>query len=90
MGKIIIIGANGAVGKSCASKLADKELVLISRSDFDDSISKNSQTLEQILDLNDYEKTADFINNIDYTWLFIYTHWFKWFINSISNICSNI
>ena len=33
MGKILIIGANGAVGKSCAQKLKDKnELVLISRS----------------------------------------------------------
>ena len=66
MGKIIIIGANGAVGKSCTSKIADKELVLISRSGFDDNTSKNPQTLEHILDLNDYVKTADFINNMDY------------------------
>ena len=43
MGKIIIIGANGAVGKSCAKKLNDKELVLISRSKFDDNNPKNSQ-----------------------------------------------
>ena len=66
MGKIIIIGANGAVGKSCASKLNDKELVLISRSKFDDNNPKNSQVLEHVLDLNDYAKTADFINKIDY------------------------
>ncbi len=66
MGKIIIIGANGAVGKSCVSKLNDKELVLISRSKFDDNNPKNSQVLEHVLDLNDYAKTADFINKIDY------------------------
>ena len=66
MCKIIIIGANGAVGKSCASKLNDKELVLISRSKFDDNNPKNSQVLEHVLDLNDYAKTTDFINKIDY------------------------
>ena len=66
MGKIIIIGANGAVGKSCASKLNDKELVLISRSKFDDSTPKNSNIIEHVLDLNDYAKTSDLINKIDY------------------------
>ena len=66
MGKIIIIGANGAVGKSCASKLNDKELVLISRSKFDDNNPNNSQVLEHVLDLNSYATTADFINKICY------------------------
>ena len=32
MGKILIIGANGAVGKSCVQKLKDNnDLVLVSR-----------------------------------------------------------
>tara|TARA_Y100000996_G_scaffold386486_1_gene344551 strand:- start:719 stop:1423 length:705 start_codon:yes stop_codon:yes gene_type:complete len=66
MGKIIIVGANGAVGKSCVSKLNDKELVLISRSDFDDSISENSLISKNVFDINDYKKTGDFIDNIDY------------------------
>ena len=66
MGKILIIGANGAVGKSCVSKLKDKELVLISRSNFDDANSENSLISKIILDLNDYKKTENFIDNIDY------------------------
>ncbi len=66
MGKILIIGANGAVGKSCVSKLKDKELVLISRSNFDDANSENSLISKNILDLNDYKKTENFIDNIDY------------------------
>ena len=38
MGKILIIGSNGAVGKSCVQKLKDNnELVLISRSKEEDS-----------------------------------------------------
>ncbi len=66
MGKILIVGANGAVGKSCVSKLKDKELVLISRSNFDDANSENSLISKIILDLNDYKKTENFIDNIDY------------------------
>lgn len=66
MGKILIVGANGAVGKSCVSKLKDKELVLISRSNFDDANSENSLISKNILDLNDYKKTENFIDNIDY------------------------
>ena len=66
MGKILIIGANGAVGKSCISKLANKDLVLISRSEFDDNIDNDSQIIKHVLDINDYAKTSEFINNIDY------------------------
>ena len=50
MGKILIIGANGAVGKSCVQKLKDKnELVLISRSkegDIENSTKISSFTLD--------------------------------------------
>ena len=66
MGKILIIGANGAVGKACTSKLANSELVLISRSNFDDSNVDSSETTKHVLDINDYIKTSEFINNIDY------------------------
>ncbi|MDB2636426.1 SDR family oxidoreductase [Alphaproteobacteria bacterium] len=66
MGKILIVGANGAVGKSCISKLANKDLVLISRSEFDDNIDNGSQITKHVLDINDYAKTSEFINNIDY------------------------
>lgn len=66
MGKILIVGANGAVGKSCISKLANKDLVLISRSEFDDNIDNDSQIIKHVLDINDYAKTSEFINNIDY------------------------
>jgi dTDP-4-dehydrorhamnose reductase len=39
MGKILIIGANGSVGKSCVSNLKnDNELVLLSRSAFDGDV----------------------------------------------------
>ena len=66
MGKILIIGANGAVGKSCVQKLKDKnELVLISRSkegDIENSTNISSFTL----DIDDYENTQKFINSIDY------------------------
>ena len=66
MGKILIIGANGAVGKSCIQKLKDNnELVLISRSKEEDS--ENSPNITSItLDINDYENTQKFINSIDY------------------------
>lgn len=66
MGKILIVGANGAVGQSCISKLTNKDLVLISRSEFDDNIGKGSQITKHVLDINDYAKTSEFINNIDY------------------------
>ncbi len=66
MGKFVIVGANGAVGRSCISKLKEKELVLISRSKFDNPKSEKPNITQHILDLNDYHKTADFINNIDY------------------------
>ena len=66
MGKIIIIGSNGAVGKSCVQKLKDKnELVLISRSQQEDiESSPNISTFT--LDINDYENSQKFINSIDY------------------------
>ena len=66
MGKILIVGANGAVGQSCISKLANKDLVLISRSEFDDNSDEGSQITKHVLDINDYVKTSEFINNIDY------------------------
>ena len=66
MGKILIVGANGAVGQSCISKLTNKDLVLISRSEFDDNINNGSQITKHVLDINDYAKTSEFINNIDY------------------------
>lgn len=66
MGKILIVGANGAVGQSCISKLANKDLVLISRSEFDHNIDNGSQITKHVLDINDYAKTSEFINNIDY------------------------
>ena len=66
MGKILIIGANGAVGKSCVQKLKDKnELVLISRSK-DGDIENSSNISSFTLDINDYENTQKFINSIDY------------------------
>ena len=55
MGKILIIGANGAVGKSCVQKLKDKnELVLISRSKEGD-IADSTNITSFTLDINDYE-----------------------------------
>ena len=66
MGKILIIGANGAVGKSCVQKLKDKnDLVLLSRSKEEDN--ENSPNISSFtLDINDYENTQKFINSIDY------------------------
>ena len=66
MGKIIIIGANGAVGKSCASNLSDKELVLISRSEFDKDANIPAKAEKLVLNINDYEKTNNYLNLIDY------------------------
>jgi len=66
MGKILIVGANGAVGQSCISKLANKDLVLISRSEFDNNSDESSQITKHVLDINDYAKTSEFINSIDY------------------------
>jgi len=66
MGKILIIGANGAVGKSCVQKLKDNnELVLVSRSE-EETIEKSPNVSSSILDINDYENTQKFINSIDY------------------------
>ena len=66
MGKILIIGANGAVGQACVTKLDNKELVLISRSKFDDDTDNSNQITKHVLNINDYDKTSDFVNNIDY------------------------
>ena len=66
MGKIIIIGANGAVGKSCASNLSEKDLVLISRSEFDTDESIPAKAEKLVLNINDYEKTNNYLNLIDY------------------------
>ena len=66
MGKIMIIGANGAVGKSCASNLSDKELVLISRSEFDKDANIPAKAEKLVLNINDYEKTNNYLNLIDY------------------------
>ena len=66
MGKIIVLGANGAVGKSCASNLSDKELVLISRSEFDKDASIPAKSEKLVLDINDYQKTNNYLNLIDY------------------------
>jgi len=66
MGKIIIIGANGAVGKSCASNLSEKDLVLISRSEFDKDASIPAKAEKLVLNINDYEKTNNYLNLIDY------------------------
>ena len=42
MSKILIIGANGSVGKSCIENLKDgNDLVLISRSEFDSEVGNN-------------------------------------------------
>ena len=66
MGKILIIGANGAVGRSCVQKLKEKnELVLVSRNQEEDI--ENSPNISSFtLDINDYENTQKFINSIDY------------------------
>lgn len=65
MSKILIIGANGSVGKSCIENLKDgNDLVLISRSEFDSEVGNNFE--KNVLDINNYQRTANFINNIDY------------------------
>ena len=65
MSKILIIGANGSVGKSCIDNLKDgNDLVLISRSEFDSEVGNNFE--KNVLDINNYQGTANFINNIDY------------------------
>lgn len=67
MGKIIIIGANGAVGRSCISTLKDKELVLISRSEFDENgINNDLNHPQHVLDINNYDKTKNFIDDINF------------------------
>ena len=66
MGKILIIGANGAVGKSCVQKLKDNnDLVLVSRSKVED-IESSPNISSITLDINDYENTQKFISSIDY------------------------
>ena len=65
MSKILIIGANGSVGKSCIDNLKDgNDLVLISRSEFDSEVGNNFE--KNVLDINNYQGTANFINKIDY------------------------
>jgi len=65
MSKILIIGANGSVGKSCIENLKDgNDLVLISRSEFDSEVENNFE--KNVLDINNYQGTANFINSIDY------------------------
>ena len=52
MGKILVIGANGSVGKSCVNNLKDdNDLVLISRSEFDSDVEGNFE--KNVLDIND-------------------------------------
>ena len=56
MGKILVIGANGSVGKSCVNNLKDdNDLVLISRSEFDSDVEGNFE--KNVLDINDYTNT---------------------------------
>tara|TARA_B100000676_G_scaffold233899_1_gene233326 strand:+ start:669 stop:1433 length:765 start_codon:yes stop_codon:yes gene_type:complete len=65
MDKILIVGANGSVGKSCVNNLKENnDLVLISRSEFDSDIEGNFE--KNLLDINNYSETVNFINNIDY------------------------
>ena len=65
MSKILIIGANGSVGKSCVTNLKDdNELVLLSRSAFDGDVEGNLE--KNVLDINDFSETENFIKNIDY------------------------
>ena len=65
MSKILIIGANGSVGKSCVANLKDdNELVLLSRSAFDGDVEGNLE--KNVLDINDFSETENFIKNIDY------------------------
>ena len=64
--KILIIGANGAVGKTCASNLSKEELVLVSRSEFDKEANFPANSEKLVLNINDYEKTNNYLNLIDY------------------------
>ena len=65
MDKILIVGANGSVGKSCVNNLKENnDLVLISRSEFDSDIEGNFE--KNLLDINNYSETVNFINNIEY------------------------
>ena len=65
MGKILVIGANGSVGKSCVNNLKDdNDLVLISRSEFDSGVEGNFD--KNVLDINDYTNTESFIKSINY------------------------
>ena len=65
MSKILIIGANGSVGKSCVSNLKnDNELVLLSRSAFDGDVEGSFE--KNVLDINNFSETENFIKNIDY------------------------
>ena len=65
MGKILVIGANGSVGKSCVNNLKDdNDLVLISRSEFDSDVEGNFE--KNVLDINDYTNTESFIKSINY------------------------
>ena len=65
MGKILVIGANGSVGKSCVNNLKDdNDLVLISRSEFDSDVEGNFE--KNVLDINDYKNTESFIKSINY------------------------
>ena len=51
MGKILVIGANGSVGKSCVNNLKDdNDLVLISTREFDSEVEVNFQ--KNVLDNN--------------------------------------
>ena len=65
MGRILVIGANGSVGKSCVNNLKDdSDLVLISRSEFDSDVEGNFE--KNVLDINDYTNTESFIKSINY------------------------
>ena len=65
MGKILVIGANGSVGKSCVNNLKDdNDLVLISRSEFDSDVEGNFE--KNVLDINDYTNTESFIQSLNY------------------------
>ena len=71
MGKILIIGANGAVGKSCVQKLKENnDLVLVSRSKEEDNES-SPNIFSITLDINDYENTQKFIRKKKIVLLYI-------------------
>ena len=61
---VVIVGANGSVGKSCVNNLKDdNDLVLISRSEFDSDVEGNFE--KNVLDINDYTNTESFIQSIN-------------------------